>query len=229
MLPFGASISCVIWEKDCNLTHWIIQSKSRNPSILHYFNDFLFASSPNSNLCQFTLDLFKQICNHIGVPIALDKTTVPNTTITFLDIGFSTIYNNYGHALPPDKLHILRQTIRFVQNAEKVTLKSLQSLIGLLNFTCKTVAPGGAFCRRLIDATIGIKKPHRFIRANKGMRDYLAMWQQFLDQYNGVTVIDQFRHMDLRQQSSVVQSQGGTLRGFGIFSGRLAHNLWLPH
>lgn len=76
-----------------------------------------------------------------------------------------------------------------MQIAEKVQTKLLQSLIGLLNFAYKTVAPGRAFCRRLIDATIGIKKPHHFIRVNRGMREDLAVWQQFLDQYNGVTVI----------------------------------------
>lgn len=51
MLQFGASISCAIWEKFASSLHWIIQPKSRNPSILHYLDDFPFVGSPNSNLC----------------------------------------------------------------------------------------------------------------------------------------------------------------------------------
>lgn len=96
MMPFGASISCAIWEKFATSLHLIIQSKSRNPSILHYLDDFLFAGPVNSNFCQFTLDFFKEICNHIGVPIALDKTTVLNTTIFFLGIDFDTIHASCG-------------------------------------------------------------------------------------------------------------------------------------
>lgn len=72
-----------------------------------------------------------------------------------------------------------------VQNAEKVKLKSLQSFIGILYFECKTVAPGRAFCRRLIDAIIGIKKPHHFIRFSSGMLDDLVIWQQFLENSMG--------------------------------------------
>ena len=41
----------------------------------------------------------------------------------------------------------------------KVTLQELQSLIGLLNFSCSVVLPGWAFLRRLIDLTVGVKRP----------------------------------------------------------------------
>ena len=42
----------------------------------------------------------------------------------------------------------------------KVTLRELQSIIGLLNFTCSVVLPGRAFLRRLIDLSRGIQRPH---------------------------------------------------------------------
>lgn len=91
--------------------------------------------------------------------------------------------------LPQDKVVTLRQSIQTVVTSKKVTLKTLQSLIGLLNFACKTVGPGRAFSRRLIDATIGIKKLYHMIRVNKAMKADLAVWQQFLEYFNGVTVI----------------------------------------
>ena len=46
----------------------------------------------------------------------------------------------------------------------KITLKEMQSLLGLLNIAYKVVSPGRAFCRRLINATMGIKKPHHKLR-----------------------------------------------------------------
>ena len=47
-----------------------------------------------------------------------------------------------------------------MKGRQKVTLRELQSLIGLLNFACLVVVPGTAFLRRLINLTIGVKRPH---------------------------------------------------------------------
>ena len=54
-------------------------------------------------------------------------------------------------------------------HSKKISLRQLQSLIGLLNFACQVVAPGRAFCRRLIDASV--KKPHHKIRVSQAMRE----------------------------------------------------------
>jgi hypothetical protein len=134
MMPFFASISCAIWERFATALHWITQSQSCNPHILHYLDDFFFAGPSNSNQCQSTLQLFKDVCSQIGVSIALEKFTEPNTIMTFLGIEFDTI--NMVMRLPHDKLVTLRQTIQTVLNSKKVALKALQSLIGLLNFAC---------------------------------------------------------------------------------------------
>ena len=65
----------------------------------------------------------------------------------------------------------------------------MQSLLGLPNFACKVVSPGRAFCRRLINATIGIKKPYHKIRVSKTIKADLNEWLSFLTHYNGVTLI----------------------------------------
>ena len=64
--------------------------------------------------------------------------------------------------------------------SKKVTLKDMQSLLGLLNFACKVVVPGHTFCRRIINSTIGVKKPFNKIRVKKQMRADLQIWLQFL-------------------------------------------------
>ena len=65
-------------------------------------------------------------------------------------------------------------------HAKKVTLKQLQSLIGLLNFACNVVSPGRTFCRRLINATIGVDKSYFKIRVTKSIKADLNVWLQFL-------------------------------------------------
>ena len=70
----------------------------------------------------------------------------------------------------------------------KFTLKTLQSIIGTLNFACVVVLPGQASLRRLIDLTMGVSKPHYFIRITKEAREDLHMWAEFLANFNGRTI-----------------------------------------
>ena len=72
-------------------------------------------------------------------------------------------------------------------------MKELQSLLGMLNFACQVVVSGWAFCRRPIDATCNLCKPHHRTRITKSMKEDLHVWLLFLKDYNGTTVmLDQF-------------------------------------
>lgn len=90
-----------------------------------------------------------------------------------MGIEFDTI--NMVMRLPQDKLDNLKQTIHLFLQRKKVTLKSVQSLIGLLNFACETVTPGRAFCRRLIDATVGVKKQRHKVRITQDIKSDLTV------------------------------------------------------
>ena len=64
-------------------------------------------------------------------------------------------------------------------------MRELQSLIGLLNLTCSVIVPGRAFLRRLIDLTIGGRRPHHRIRLTKETKHDMEVWLKFLRQFNG--------------------------------------------
>ena len=147
MLPMGASISCALWEKFAKALHWIIQLKSGNDDILHYLDDFLFVESSQTSKVGNTLKLFQEVCNKIGIPLASDKTTLPTTLLMFLGIEFDT--QNLIMRLPNEKLVKLSQKIRDTLDSSKITLKDMQSLLGLLNCAFKVLTPGRTFCRRL--------------------------------------------------------------------------------
>ena len=68
---------------------------------------------------------------------------------------------------------------------KKVTLKDMQSLIGLLNFTCSVVVPGRTFLRRMINLTVGVRRPMHMIRLTSAVKGDLHLWLQFLTQFNG--------------------------------------------
>lgn len=91
--------------------------------------------------------------------------------------------------LPPDKLEKCRTLVYQFSRRKKVTLQELQSLIGVLNFACLVVVPGRAFLRRLIDLTIGVKKPYYRKKFNNEVRADLAKWLDFLQNFNGKSVL----------------------------------------
>ena len=61
-------------------------------------------------------------------------------------------------------------------------------MIGKLNFACRAVGPGRAFCRRLVDTTRGAKQPDDRKHITAAMREDLQPWSHFLDNYNGVSI-----------------------------------------
>ena len=71
---------------------------------------------------------------------------------------------------PDDKLQKCKTQFLAMRKCHKTTLKELQSLIGLLNFTCSVVLPGWAFLLRLIDLTKDVPLPHHRIRITEASR-----------------------------------------------------------
>ena len=129
--------------------------------------------------------------------------------------------------LPAEKSSSLRKKIIATMHAKKVKLKQLQSLIGLLNFACKVISPGRAFCRRLINATIGVDKSYLKIRVTKSIKADLNVWLQFLRSYNGVTVIPDRYWLTNIDLDLFTDSAGCSDLGFGIyFQGYWCHGSW---
>lgn len=107
--------------------------------------------------------------------------------LTFVGVEFDT--DLMILRLPMDKWSELKMNILDVLACEKVTLETLQSLPGSLQFACRVVQPGRVFCRRLIDATKGVKISHYRIRVWVSMKEDLKSWLEFLREYNGVTAM----------------------------------------
>ena len=91
--------------------------------------------------------------------------------------------------LPQEKVSGIKERIISCLNSHKITLRELQSLIGILNFACQVIVPGRTFWQRLIDATCKLRKPHDKPRVTVGMKEDLKVWLTFLSNYNGTTII----------------------------------------
>ena len=186
-LPMGASSSCQIFERLSTALQWVMLNRWQAGGMSHILDDFFFIGPPNSHKCRNDLENFLALCGRINIPMNMEKTFGPVTRIIIYGIEVDSV--DMVSRLPLDKLEKCRRLVRQCKNRKKVTLRDLQSLIGVLNFACLVVVPGRAFLRRLIDLTIGIMKPHYLIRFNKEVRADLAMWLHFLDNFNGKSVL----------------------------------------
>ena len=88
------------------------------------------------------------MCDNLGVPMAPEKTISPSSVLCLVGIELDT--DKMEARLPEEKLRKCVTLIYEFLKREKVSLKEMQSLIGLLNFTCSVVIPGRTFLRRLI-------------------------------------------------------------------------------
>ena len=88
------------------------------------------------------------MCDNLGVPMAPEKTISPSSVLCLVGRELDT--DKMEARLQEEKLRKCVTLIYEFLKRKKVSLKEMQSLIGLLNFTCSVVIPGRTFLRRLI-------------------------------------------------------------------------------
>ena len=209
----GCSSSCRTFEAFSTAVEWIAREKLLIDKLLHLLDYFLIISS-TYDVCKAHLALFIRLCDFLGIAIAPDKTFGPSTVLTFAGIELDSL--TWEARLPQGKID--KFCIAGFLTRKKVTLKELQSLIGLLNFACSVATPGRAFLRRLIDLTRGISQPHFFIRLNRSVKSDLRIWQTFLSSFNGKSLFldDHWRN---NQKLNLYTDASGAI-GFGALFGR---------
>ena len=220
-LPMGCRSSCAIFERFSTALEWAAKQIFQADEIIHVLDDFLLIAKSKQS-CENLLSRFISLCNYLGVPIAPEKTVGPETELPFVGITLDSI--RMEARLPEDKLEKCRTMLLDFYKRRKVTLRELQSLIGLLNFTCSVVLPGRAFLRRLIDLTRGIRRPHFKIRLNKDAKSDLIVWLSFLEQYNGRTFF-----LDERMSASryEITSDAAGSKGYGaLFKTHWFYGSW---
>ena len=54
--------------------------------LMHYLDDFLTLRVPDTSTCSHNLQIIKGVCQHLGVPLAVEKVEGPSESLTFLGI-----------------------------------------------------------------------------------------------------------------------------------------------
>ena len=180
-LPMGCSISCQIFESFSCAIQWILTKKLDIPHMSHILDDYIFFGAKGTIHAKKSLQTFEVLAESLSLPLKHEKTVQPSTRVVLHGILVDTITMQLE--LPQDKVDTAKEKIKGMQHRKKVTLQSLQSLIGLLQFACRAIVPGRTFLRRLIDLTKGVQSKHLIKLSREAILD-LAAWLSFLQVFN---------------------------------------------
>ena len=183
MLPMGCALSCALWEKFATFLEWLVKHLYPDSCLHHYLDDFIFLGGQGTGLCLQTMSNFEQLCALLGVPLAEDKTAGPASILVFLGLELNSI--SFRIQIPADKLAKLKSSLTALLGKKKVTLKELQSLVGLLNFCTRAIPVARAFNRRFYDTMAGLTKPFHHIRLTVAIKADVLLWLSFLQDFNG--------------------------------------------
>lgn len=183
-LPFGAKLAPLIFHR---LSQSIRRMMSRRGfTIVAYLDDF-FICEATKQRCLEALNTLIELLRQLGFMINWSKVVDPSTRLTFLGIEIDSI--SMQLKLPESKLSALKNDLALFSTRKRASKKQMQSLAGKLNWAAAVVHGGRVFLRRIIDAITQIKSQwHKTILSSEVKRD-LKWWQDFLDFFNGKSLI----------------------------------------
>ena len=187
-LPFGASISCVIFQRCSNaLAHLarqqyyeLLHFDRRSFHISNYLDDFLKVALSQQQ-CNLMLRQFQHLCSSLGIPLATEKTAWAALQVIFL--GLLLDGQRFLIALPADKIDRAVNFINSFLGKKKATVKAIQQFRGLLNFLNRAIYPGCAFTRRIyskMNDKVHHLKPHHHVNLDATFRCDCQVWLSFL-------------------------------------------------
>ena len=189
VMQFGITSATAIFEWYSSAAEYMVQHTCALKHLIHYVDDFMTFNQGLSS-AKLALDSVLKLFAELGIPISMNKLEGPATSMIFLGILFDS--DSMTIRLDDDKLSCIHQELLLWSDRSTASKEQLQSIIGVLSFAAKVVAPGRTFLRRMIDHM----KTLPFNTASttqhplsKSFHLDVQWWRRFLSQWNGVSII----------------------------------------
>ena len=218
-VPFGSSKSCKLFQdfSDC-LQHIAESLLSARYRITNYLDDFLIIGESEQQ-CAARVRSFLRICEHLNCPIAMEKTELATQEIVFL--GLLLDGRNCIIAVPEEKRCKAVNTLQWLLSKNKIVVKELQRLTGLLNFLNKAIVPGRPFTRRMYAKCTLLQhtlKPYHHIKIDDELKFDCRMWLWFLEHHKEQALCRPFVDFSIVREAEVLQFfSDASMIGFGCF------------
>ena len=142
--PFGASASCLHFERVARLLTWIIRHECPSAHITNYLDDFWLTQKTKGQLIALSNKFLQIVETDIGFPISHNKTIGPAQILDF--VGLTADLINMRVSLPRDKtiksLKIINILLSAHNKNKYVSIKQLETCTGILNYACQAMPIG---------------------------------------------------------------------------------------
>ena len=189
VMQFGITSATAIFEWYSSAAEHIAKHACAIQHIVHYVDDFMFFMH-GSDAAKTALAALLKLFRELGIPVSLKKLEGPALLMVFLGILFDTAAMTIR--LDDERLAAIHAELTLWHERTAASREQLQSLIGVLSFAAKVVAPGRTFLRRMIDHLKTIPSTAdaaaQFPLTAPFMAD-VQWWRSFLSKWNGVSII----------------------------------------
>lgn len=207
--------------------------RRRRPVELHmmqYLDDFAgWASSPV--IAEKAYLVFHILCRELGVPLQDNplKTTPPTQVLEFLGVVFTLVDGDMHVSLSVERVAKLVETLAGIDLANDVTVKELQSVLGVMVFCATVIGAMKPYMRRMFNALRSLG-PNRAswqrIAVTEDMRHDVATVNSVLHTLNGTAIIGTISSPYI----AVGLYTDASLGGWGVyFGGRTLMGAWPAH
>jgi hypothetical protein len=189
VMQFGITSATAIFEWYSSAAQYIAQHTCGLKHIVHYVDNFMImiqGLSASKLALKTVLGLFSEL----GIPISMKKLEGPSTSMIFLGIMFDS--DSMTIRLDDDKLSAIHEELLLWSERSTASKEQLQSIIGVLSFAAKVVAPGRTFLRKMIDHMKSLPPNTDSTTQHPLSKSFhldLQWWRRFLTQWNGIGII----------------------------------------
>lgn len=188
VLPFGLRSAPIVFNAIADALLWVLRQHGIRV-IFQYLDDFFTLGAPGTEECAKNMRIMKALCELLGIPLSPEKCLGPLLILIYLGFEFDTMRMEIR--LPKEKLDRIRKLIREWAGKASCSVQQLESLIGKLQHVSAVVRPGRSFLHRMIALLTAARKRGRFvpIRLNKEFQTDIAWWNDFLMDWNGISLM----------------------------------------
>ena len=183
VLPFGLRSAVLICQRTTKAVVFILAKD--NALVDVYIDDFFGAATVEE--APFVYNRLSFLLRELGLEISPEKCFEPSTRMVCLGIIFDT--ELLIISVPEDKIVKLKEELCTWLSRLTFTKRQLQSLLGKLSYVTACVQPGRIFMNRLLNVLRSFTSRKQRLPVTMEMRNDIFWWLQFLDLYNGVSVI----------------------------------------
>lgn len=227
-MPFGLSTA----PRICTLLLSVVAyrlSREQFFRLIRYLDDFLFITRSRAEM-ERCLHFAQQVFSDFGLVVNQEKTEGPAQRLSFLGILLDSI--NQTLSCTPERVAELTALLATATSSPKISLSSLATLIGKLQFAASVLPGARPFVRRMLDLQhyhdvrlrrhfhlhddSSARRLHFILQrsevfTDRGFRADVRFWQAHLLQWNGTA------RWRSAQSDPVCFASDASLEGFGFY------------